>query len=146
MVNSQCCGFSFCRLCCKSIYPLTQYIHLNIGGNTEVNVEGLKIRLRSWPHGSSLPSILIAYVQALDNKLDNLCARISFQQDIRNCNVLCFTETRLNPGILDSAIQPGGTYCFPGHRHHTARHGGLGNDAVLLRLPLHAGAGESGEV
>ena len=55
-------------------------------------------------------SILLVNVQALDNKLDNLHASISFQQDIRNCNVLWFTETWLNPGIPDSAIQPGDSF------------------------------------
>ncbi len=34
----------------------------------------------------------------------------------------------------------------PGYGHQPAGRGGLGDDAVLLRLPLHAGAGEVGEV
>ncbi len=67
---------------------------------------GIKHRLRSRP----LPSILRANVQVLDNKLEDLRARISFQQDIRNCNVLCFTKTWLNPGIPDSAIQLGDSF------------------------------------
>ncbi len=100
--------------------------------------------IKHWPHGSSLPSILLANVQALDNKLDGLHAHISFQWDIRNCNVLCFTKTWLNPQILDSAIQPGGGHCVPGHGHQPARK--LCDDAVLLRLPLHAGGGTAGEV
>ncbi len=37
-------------------------------------------------------------------------------------------------------------HCVPGHRHQPARHSGLCDDAVLLRLLLHAGAGEAGEV
>ncbi len=72
-------------------------IRLNIGGNTKVNVEGLNFSI----------SILLASAQALDNKLDGLCARINFQRDIRNCNVLCFIKTWLNSGKPDSAIQPG---------------------------------------
>ena len=39
-----------------------------------------------------LPSILLANVQSLDNKLDEVRSRISYQQDIKNCNILCFTE------------------------------------------------------
>ncbi len=74
---------------------------------------GLNTRLRSWPQGSSLPSILLANV---------------------------------NPGISYSATQPGGRHSVPGHGHHPAGHGGLGDDAVLLRLPLHVGVGEAGEV
>jgi hypothetical protein len=35
-------------------------------------------------------------VQSLENKLDDLRLRLSYQQDIKNCNILCFTETWLN--------------------------------------------------
>ncbi len=38
-----------------------------------------------------------------------------------NCYVLCFTVTWLNPGILDSAIQPGGGHCVPGNGTSTCR-------------------------
>ncbi|KAK3547396.1 hypothetical protein QTP86_018891 [Hemibagrus guttatus] len=40
------------------------------------------------------------------NKLHDLRARVKFQRDIRYCNLLCFTETWLNPAVLDHAIQP----------------------------------------
>ncbi len=83
-------------------------------------------------------------VQALNKKTDNLHVHSSFQQDIRNCNVPCFTETWLNPGIPEIAFQPGEGHCVPGHEHQPAVFGGLGNEAVLLRLPLHAGAAEGG--
>ncbi len=53
---------------------------------------GINHRLRSWPHGSTLSSILPANVRALDNELDDLRARISFQRDIRNCNILLFNR------------------------------------------------------
>ncbi len=66
----------------------------------------------------------------LDNKLDDLHARISFQWDIRNCNVLCFTKTWLNPEILDSAIQPGEVHCVPGHKQQPAGCDVLGDDAA----------------
>lgn len=45
---------------------------------------GVKHWLRSRQHGFSLPSILLANVQSLNNKLDDLHVFISFQQDIRN--------------------------------------------------------------
>jgi hypothetical protein len=32
-------------------------------------------------------------VQSLVNKVDKLRARISFQRDIRDCNILCFMES-----------------------------------------------------
>ncbi len=70
----------------------------------------VKHRMRSRPHEYSI-SILRASVQMLDNKQDDLHARISFQQNIRNRNVLCFTESWLNPGIPDSSIQQGGGRC-----------------------------------
>jgi ribosome assembly protein 1 len=35
-------------------------------------------------------------VQSLENKLDELRSRLSYQRDIKNCNILCFTETGLN--------------------------------------------------
>ncbi|KAI5613979.1 gastrula zinc finger protein XlCGF28.1-like [Silurus asotus] len=43
---------------------------------------------------------------SLENKLDDLRARVKFQRDIRDCNLLCFTETWLNPAVPDHAIQP----------------------------------------
>ncbi len=53
--------------------------------------------------------------------------------------------TWLSPGILDSAIHPGG-HCVSVYGHQPAGRGGLGDDAVPLWLSLHAGAGEVGEV
>ncbi|KAK1789806.1 hypothetical protein P4O66_015687, partial [Electrophorus voltai] len=50
--------------------------------------------------------ILLANVQSLHNKLDNLRARIKFQRDIRNCNLLCFTKSWLIPVVLSHAIHP----------------------------------------
>ncbi|KAK1791055.1 hypothetical protein P4O66_002099 [Electrophorus voltai] len=63
-------------------------------------------RLRARAHRAPLPSILLANVQSLDNKLDDLRARIKFQRDIRDCNLLCFTESWLNPAVPNHAIQP----------------------------------------
>jgi hypothetical protein len=38
-------------------------------------------------HHPPLPSILLANVQSIDKKVDELRARISFQRDIRDCNI-----------------------------------------------------------
>ena len=46
-----------------------------------------------------VPSILLANVQSLENKWDILKVRLSYQQDIKNCNILCFTELWLNDDI-----------------------------------------------
>jgi hypothetical protein len=53
-----------------------------------------------------LYSIFLANVQCLDNKVVKHRARISFQSDIRDCNILCFTETWLSRDILSTSIQP----------------------------------------
>ncbi len=46
-----------------------------------------------------LPSILLANVQSLENKMDDLRARTSFQRDIRDCNILCLLMAlSLGPG------------------------------------------------
>lgn len=40
----------------------------------------------------------------------------------------------------------GGGHRFPGDGHQSAGRRRLGDDAVLFQPPLHAGAGEAGEV
>ncbi len=65
---------------------------------------GIRNRLRKRAHSPSLPSILLTNVQYLENKLDDLRARISFQRDIRDCNILCLTETWLTPSVPDTAV------------------------------------------
>ena len=42
-----------------------------------------------------LPSISLANVQSVDKKLDEVRSRISYQRDIKNYNILCFTESWL---------------------------------------------------
>ncbi len=67
---------------------------------------GIRNRLRERAHSPPLPSILLANVQSLENKMDDLRARISFQRDIRDCNILCLTETWLMPSVPDMAVRP----------------------------------------
>ncbi len=67
---------------------------------------GIRNRLRERAHSPPLPSILLANVQSLENKMDDLRARISFQRDIRDCNILCLTETWLTPMVPDTAVTP----------------------------------------
>ncbi len=45
---------------------------------------GIHNRLREGAHSPPLPSILLANVHSLENKMDDLRARISFQRDIRD--------------------------------------------------------------
>ncbi|KAI3354708.1 hypothetical protein L3Q82_019203, partial [Scortum barcoo] len=63
---------------------------------------GVLVRLRKHENRPPLLSILLANVQFLNNKLDELRSRMAFQRDIKNCNVLVFTETWLDPTIPDS--------------------------------------------
>ncbi len=67
---------------------------------------GIRNRLRKRAHSPPLSSILLANVQSLENKMDDLRARISFQRDIRDCNILCLTETWLTPTVPDTAVTP----------------------------------------
>ncbi|KAJ8361755.1 hypothetical protein AAFF_G00427850, partial [Aldrovandia affinis] len=69
---------------------------------------GILCRSRTRFCNPPLPSILLANVQSLDNKMDELHARINFQRDIANCCVLVFTETWLDPAVPDSAFTPAG--------------------------------------
>ncbi len=67
---------------------------------------GICNRLRKRAHSPPLPSILLANVQSLENKMDDLRAMISFQRDIRYCNFFCLTETWLTPTVPDTAVWP----------------------------------------
>ena len=49
---------------------------------------GLLVRLRKRENRPPLPSILLANVQPIENKLDELRSRIAFQREIKNCNVI----------------------------------------------------------
>uniref|UniRef100_A0A8C7KC88 Transposase Tc1-like domain-containing protein n=1 Tax=Oncorhynchus kisutch TaxID=8019 RepID=A0A8C7KC88_ONCKI len=80
---------------------------------------GLLVRLRRRAHRAPLPSILLANVQSLDNKVDEIRARVAFQRDIRDCNVLCFTETWLTGETLSEVVQPTG---FSTHRADRNKH------------------------
>ena len=71
---------------------------------------GVLVRTRKRYFKPALPTILLANVQSIDNKMDELNARIKFQWDIRN---LAFVETWLVPEISDTAVTPSG---FSVHR------------------------------
>ena len=66
---------------------------------------GLLVRLRKQENRPPLPSILLANVQSIENKLDELRSRIAFQRDIKNCNVIIFH------GDLAQLRFPGLRYC-----------------------------------
>ncbi len=70
------------------------------------NSAGIRNRLRKRAHSPPLPSILLANVQSLENKMDDLRARISFQRDIRDCNIICLSEAWLTPSVPGIAVTP----------------------------------------
>ncbi len=76
------------------------------GTKTPWKKRWIRNRLRKRAHSPPLPSLLLANVQSLDNKMDDLRARISFQRDIRDCNIICLTETWLTPSVPDTAVTP----------------------------------------
>ncbi len=73
---------------------------------------GICNTLRERAHSPPLPSILLINVQSLVNKMDDLRARRSFQRDIRDCNILCLTETWLTPSVPDTAVTPSYNFYF----------------------------------
>ncbi len=71
---------------------------------------------------------LLANVRSLDNKVDLLSLRLSVSIEMRNCAVLCLTETWLNYNMPDSAFQIDGLQLFRADRDHRSgktRGGGL---------------------
>ncbi|XP_076734249.1 uncharacterized protein lrrc38a isoform X1 [Maylandia zebra] len=46
----------------------------------------------------------------MENKLNDLRARVTFQRDMRDCNILCFTETWLAPTVPDQAVTPSDSF------------------------------------
>ncbi len=63
---------------------------------------GVLIRLRRRAFRPPLPTILLANIQSLDNKLCELRARISYQRETRDCCVICLTETWMSAMVPDS--------------------------------------------
>jgi hypothetical protein len=60
-----------------------------------------------------LPSILLANVQSLENKIDDLRARLNYQRDIENCNILFFPESwRQDRTAAASGKTRGGGLCI----------------------------------
>ncbi len=79
---------------------------------------GVLARLRRRAFRPPLPTILLANVQSLDNKLCELWARILYQRETRDCCVICLTETWMSAMVPDSAIELTG---FSMHRSDRAK-------------------------
>lgn len=66
---------------------------------------GLHARLKARATRPPLPSLLLANVCSLENKMDELRTRTTTQREIRECCTLIFTETWTTDNMPDSAIQ-----------------------------------------
>ena len=78
---------------------------------------GLLVRIRRRAHHPQLPSILLTKVQSLDNKVDEIRAKVAFQRDIRDCNILGFTEIWLSRDMLSESVQPPGFFMRHANRN-----------------------------
>ncbi len=79
---------------------------------------GVLVRLRRRAFRPPLPTILLANVQSLDNKLCELWARISYQRETSDCCVICLTETWMSAMVPGSAIKLKG---FSVHRSNRTK-------------------------
>ncbi|KAI4891376.1 hypothetical protein NFI96_006358 [Prochilodus magdalenae] len=89
---------------------------------------GVLARLKANADRPPIPSLFLSNVRSLDNKLDLLRLRMSVSEEMRNCAVICLTETWLNDSMPDSAFQLAGRQLFRADRNQLsgkARGGGL---------------------
>ncbi len=68
------------------------------------------------PHKPAIPTIVLANVRSLDNKLDYIRLLRSTQRTVRDCCVFVFTETWLNNSVPDCAIQLEQLTCYRADR------------------------------
>ncbi|KAI4879698.1 hypothetical protein NFI96_007535 [Prochilodus magdalenae] len=74
-------------------------------------------RRRSNTDRPPIPSLFLSNIRSLDNKLDLLRLRMSVSGEMRNCTVICLTETWLNDSMPDSAFQLAGRQLFLADRN-----------------------------
>lgn len=75
---------------------------------------GLKAKLRANPWRTPLPSLLLANVRLLENKMDHLQLKLTTSVEVTNCCALTLVETWLTPLIPDAAVSLDGltTFCL----------------------------------
>ncbi|KAJ4948201.1 hypothetical protein JOQ06_019738, partial [Pogonophryne albipinna] len=64
---------------------------------------GLRARLKLTPHRLALPSIFLANLRSIINKMDEIRLCIVNHKRMMNCNIMIFTDTWLNSGVPNSA-------------------------------------------
>ncbi len=65
---------------------------------------GVLVKLRQYVFWTALPSIHLANLHSLPNKLDKLLLLSQTNKNFSNSTALCFMETWLNDAIPDSAL------------------------------------------
>ena len=90
---------------------------------------GALVRLRKRMSRAPLPSIMLANVRSLRNKMDELIGHIDAKRDYRDCNVFSFTETWLDSSTPDTVVSAPGFALFRADRDfenvHKTRGGGV---------------------
>lgn len=61
-----------------------------------------------WGNRPPLPSVILVNVHSLDDKVDELRGRVTFQSGTKSCNIIVLTETWLGRSTADSATVPEG--------------------------------------
>ncbi len=77
---------------------------------------GIRARLAANPHKPAIPTIVLANVRSLDNKLDYIRLLRSTQRTVKDCCVFVFTETWLSNSVPDCAIQLDQLSCYRADR------------------------------
>uniref|UniRef100_A0A3B1KH12 Reverse transcriptase domain-containing protein n=1 Tax=Astyanax mexicanus TaxID=7994 RepID=A0A3B1KH12_ASTMX len=77
---------------------------------------GIRARLAASPHKPAIPTVLLANVRSLDNKLDYIRLLQSTQKTVKDCCVYVFTETWLNNSVPDHAVQLERLTCYRADR------------------------------
>ncbi len=73
---------------------------------------GIRARLAANTHKPAIPTIILANVRSLDNKLDYIRLLRSTQRTVRDCCVFVFTEIWLNNSVPDCTIQLDQLTCY----------------------------------
>lgn len=77
---------------------------------------GLTAKLKANPCRTPLPSVLLANVRSLENKVDYLKLDLTTNHEVRDCCVIILTETWLNSSISDEAVSMEGFTTFRSDR------------------------------
>lgn len=92
---------------------------------------GTLARLRQRPHKPPLPSIFLANVRSLANKVDELKLQVATNDMVKNSCILLFTETWLHSSIPDEATELAGRTA---HRHDRTKNSGKKKRRGIMRV------------